>query len=73
MFQIPDPRACKFWFPISEIGLGQTGYRAIRIRMPMPKATIDKDHRSATWENQVRSACHAASMQSEPITKPVHH
>lgn len=73
MFQIPDPRACKFWFPISKIGFGQTSNRAIRIRMPVPEATVDEYHCAAARKNQVRLAWHTASMQSETIPEAMHH
>jgi hypothetical protein len=37
--------------------------------MPMPEATVDKDHLTAAYENKVGDTRKIATMQSEPIAE----
>ena len=70
---VTNPCSRELWFPVPEIGLGKPRNRAIRVGMPMPEATVDEDHRSVARKDQVGLTRHVAPMQSETVSKAVHH
>ena len=71
MLHVPTAGPFQLRFPVTDIGFWQSSYRAIGVRVPVPKAAVDKNHSSAAWENKIGLPRQVSPVQPEPITEAV--
>lgn len=66
-FDIP----LKFWKPVIAVRLRRAGDFAVFIRVLVPKAAVDKNHFSASRENQVRLSWQILAVKAVPVAHPM--